>query len=519
VITEDQSETIALLSTPETYGAGVAAVARIDTHISIVFLAGERAYKLKRAVRFDYLDFSTAELRRRACEAEVRINRRTAPELYLGVVPVTRAAKGGLALGGAGQAVDWLVEMRRFDEDALLDRVAARGALDPAIVEAAADAALALYETAERRPDKGGRAGMAWVIEGNIAGLGEHAGARLSAQAVEAYAQAARAALDAHGELLEARRKAGFVRLCHGDLHLGNICLIGGRPVLFDAIEFNDDIACCDVLYDFAFLVMDLLHRGFRGLANRALNRYLAMADDFGGLALLGLFLSCRAAVRAKVTATAAAASEEKARAAALDDEARRYLDDAQSRLVPPAPRLIAIGGLSGSGKSTLAAGLAPLLDGPAGAVVLRSDVIRKRLLGRAPSERLGPEGYAPEVTAAVYERIGARAAEALAAGQAVIADAVFAREDERARLARIAAAARAPFHGFWLEAPADALAARVSARRGDASDADARVVAAQLGYDLGAVDWTRIDAARPADAVLGDVARRLAAVGAAVRE
>ncbi len=513
MIVEDQSETVAFLSAPETYG-DAGPVRRVETHISTIFLVGERAYKLKRAVRFDYLDFSTAELRRRACEAEIRVNRRTAPEIYLGVRPVTREADGRLALGGAGAPVDWLVVMRRFDEDGLLDRLAARGALTPAIVEAATDAALALHRDAEPCPDKGGRAGMAWVVEGNLADLARHRGAPFEPAAVDAYAEAARAALDRLGARLDRRRRERFVRRCHGDLHLGNICLIDGRPVLFDAIEFNDDIACCDVLYDFAFLVMDLLHRGLRPLANLALNRYLALSGDLGGLPLLGLFLSCRAAVRAKIAATVAETAQgDDARRAA--EEARRYLEDARAELEPGAPRLIAVGGLSGSGKSTLARALAPLLGTGAGALVLRSDVIRKRLFGRAPTERLGAEGYTPEVTKEVYARIARWAGEALAAGHVVIADAVFARPEERAAIARVAAEAGAPFHGFWLEAPAEALAARVEARVADASDADASVVAAQLRYDLGAVEWERIDAAGPPDAVRRRVVDRLAAAGA----
>jgi len=515
VIVEDQSETIAFLSAPETHGA-IGPVRRIDTHISAIFLVGDRAYKLKRAVRFDYLDFSTVELRRRACEAELRVNRRTAPEIYLGVCPVTREADGRLALDGAGATVDWLVVMRRFDEDGLLDRLAARGALTPSIIEAAADAALALHRDAAPRRDKGGRDGMAWVIEGNIADLAEHRGAPFDAAAVDAYAAAARAALERLGARLDQRRRDRFVRHCHGDLHLGNICLIDGRPVLFDAIEFNDDIACCDVLYDFAFLVMDLLHRGLRPLANLALNRYLAMSGDLGGLPLLGLFLSCRAAVRAKIAATVAEGAQG-ADAQRLAEEARRYLDDARADLEPGAPRLLAIGGLSGSGKSTLARALAPLLGAGPGALVLRSDVIRKRLFDRAPTERLGAEGYTPEVTDKVYARIARWAGEALAAGHVVIADAVFARPDERAAIARIAAEAGAPFHGFWLEAPAETLAARVGARVGDASDADARVVATQLRYDLGTIDWERIDAARPPDEVRRMVADRLAEDGVPV--
>jgi len=214
-----QREVIDFLETPEAHGApATATVTRIETHISVIFLVGDDAYKLKRAVRFDYLDFSTLEARRRACEAEIAINRRTAPMLYLGVVAVTRAADGALALGGDGPAVEWLVHMRRFDQDGLFDRLARRGALDPAIMTALAETIAAFHRAAEIRRDKGGRAGMAWVIAGNAADFAAHPNDPFDPEAVERLVAGADAALDRLGALLDARRAAGRVRHCHGDL-------------------------------------------------------------------------------------------------------------------------------------------------------------------------------------------------------------------------------------------------------------------------------------------------------------
>ena len=509
MIVEDQSATVAFLSEPATFGRPGAEVAHIQTHISEVFLVGGDAYKLKRAVRYDYVDFSTAERRRRACEAEVAINRRTAPELYLGVVAVTRDPGGRLALGGAGTAVDWLVHMRRFDQQDLLDRMARRGALTDDLVAALAEAVVSLHQAAARRPDKGGRAGMAWVVESNLADLAAHAGGPFPAAAVEAYARSARAAVERLGPLLDERRADGLVRHCHGDLHLGNICLFRGRPTLFDAIEFNDDIACCDILYDLAFLLMDLMHRGLRPFANRVLDHHVTAIEADRGLAALPLFLSARAAVRAKVTVTAAETGAPDP--AALIAEAGRYFADARAYLAPGQPRLVALGGLSGSGKSTLARRLAPALEPAPGAVVLRSDVVRKRLFGLAPTERLPENAYGEETTRRVYETITRRAAVILAAGHSVVADAVFARPHQRRAIAAVAREAGVAFAGLWLAASPETLIARVRARAGDASDADEAVVRHQLAYDVGPLAWPTVDTAGSVEAVAARVGAALA--------
>jgi uncharacterized protein len=305
VITEDQTEVIAFLEAAVTHGGKP--VTRIDTHASIVFLAGERAWKLKRAVHYDYLDFSTVERRRAMCEAEVLVNRRVAPALYRRAVPVTREAAGRLALGGRGIPIEWLVEMVRFDQEGLFDRLAARKALDLALMRPLATTIARFHDTAARRADHGGMAGMSWVVEGNAAGFAEHGSAVLDRTFCADLTRRSRAALDQCGSLLDSRRDHGFVRRCHGDLHLRNIVLIEGKPTLFDAIEFNDEIAWIDVFYDLAFLLMDFWHRGLAAHANRLLNGYLAETEDFDGIAVLPFFLACRAAVNAKTRVTASA--------------------------------------------------------------------------------------------------------------------------------------------------------------------------------------------------------------------
>ena len=256
------------------------------------------------------------------------------------------------------------------------------------------------------------------------------------------------------------------MRLCHGDLHLGNICVVDGRPLLFDCIEFSEDIASIDVLYDLAFLLMDLDHRGHRDFANLVLNRYLDLtgedAGETGGLAAMPLFLALRALIRAHVTATKAEHGWGGVDRAAAFAEVRAYLGEAEAALIPSAPRLIAIGGLSGTGKSTLAAKIAPALGPPPGARWLRSDVTRKLLFGTDPETKLPPEAYAPDITERVYRDLCAGAAAALRAGYPAVIDAVALRADERRAFAAVAAAAGVPFTGLWLEAPAERLMARV---------------------------------------------------------
>jgi aminoglycoside phosphotransferase family enzyme/predicted kinase len=509
----DQSEVLAFLER----GTLGAARERIDTHAAIILLAGDRAFKLKRPVRYSFLDFTTLERRERALRHELELNRRTAPMLYRRVLPVTREADGGLALGGAGRPVEWLLEMARFPAEAELDRVAAAGPLAPELMDRLAEGVAELHAAAPRHPDKGGIAAMREVARGNVEDLTAATPEVFAPEAVQALAAATETLLTRTTALMEQRRAAGRVRHCHGDLHLGNIVLLDRRPVPFDCIEFDDDFACIDVLYDLAFLVMDLLQRGHAAEANRLLNGWLERTRDHAGLTLLPLFLSVRAVIRAKVIALAVLKGGEGEAA-----EARRYLAPGQSLLQPAPPCLVAIGGASGTGKTSVARRLAPGLHGPApGAVVLRSDVIRKELFGRPATERLPVEAYAPAVSARVFATLAERAAETLAAGYSVIADAVYGTPEQRAAIEAVASTAGVPFAGFWLEAPMRVLVDRVDARTGDASDAGATVVRRQLAtLDQASVRWRRIRADQPLDAVAAAVAQHLdhELAGAAVR-
>lgn len=507
---DDQAETIALLSRPETWGliGGLIGgpVERIDTHAAIVFLAGDRACKLKRAVRLPYLDFSTPARRRAVCMAELELNRRTAPDLYLGVLPVGRRADGTLALD-QGEPVDWVVMMRRFPADALLETMAASGSLPPLLVRDLADAVAAFHATAGIVAGPGAVPGadrVRAVIDGNRTSMSALPDGLLDPASCATLHRRSLARLGELAPLLDRRARSGQVRHCHGDLHLANICLWQGRPTLFDGLEFDPQLATTDVLYDLAFLLMDLWQRGLHPEASALFNRYCDMTDCDDGLATLPLFLSMRAAVRAHVGASAAATQADAAARTRKLSAARHYLEAALALLSPSRPRLIAIGGLSGTGKSTLAGGLAPGIGAAPGARWLRSDVLRKRLAGLPPETRLPGSAYAPDRTRAVYAELASHAGAALAAGHAVIVDAVFADAAEREAIAQVAAAADVPFNGLWLEAPHATMRSRVARRQGDASDADVAVVDRQQGHAVGDTGaWHRVDASGDPAAVL----------------
>ena len=316
------------------------------------------------------------------------------------------------------------------------------------------------------------------------------------------------------------RAGEGATRRCHGDLHLANIVLAGKKPRLFDALEFDEHLARIDVLYDLAFLLMDLEARGQRPAASLVLNRYLtASALKAGGeprhdaaLGCLAPFAALRAGIRALVAADRSVqlGGDQGAAKAA---QARAHFQRACGLMAPVPPRLVVVAGLSGTGKSTIAAALAPDLARPAGALHLRSDIERKTLAGLDETVKLHVSHYTPETSAAVYRRLYDRARTALGGGYPVIVDAVFARPAERAAIEQVARAAGVPVHALWLEAPRAVLEARVGERRGDASDADRRIVAMQLSYDTGKIAWPRLDASAPVAEVTA-AARKAVAMG-----
>jgi hypothetical protein len=500
----DQSEVIALLSDPASYGEAVTAVEVIETHGAMVFLAGTKAVKIKRAVKFPYMNYSTLARRGEMCRREFELNHRWAHEIYERVVPVVRESGGRLRLDGAGDTVEWALVMHRFDQDCLVSSIAARGELDDGLIRKLAAAVKSSHNRAEHFRQVDGPASIAAIIEELTAAFAD-AGDILGKHAVEAFSRPAMRELNACRDHLARRADICLIKRCHGDLHLDNIVVLDGEPVLFDAVEFNDAIAIIDVLYDLAFLIMDLDHRGMRAQANLLLNRYFYEyygEPDASGYTALPLFLACRAGVRAMVELQRGRQSGCRDAAAHLD-AARRYFQHTLDYLQTECPRLVAVGGFSGSGKSTLSAALGPLFGNAPGATHLRSDLERKMMCHAAEMERLDDSFYTPEANTQVYDRLFKKAGILLRAGRSVVADAVFAEPHEREAIERVAQGAGVAFQGLWLSAPADTMRHRADKRTDDVSDATSRTIDTQIAKGAGNVAWTTVEAGGSPDDTL----------------
>ncbi len=476
---------------------------RVDTHMSRVFLARERVYKLKRARTHPFVDLADPERRRRACLAEIEVNHALAPGVYERVAPVVRE-EGGYRIDGPGEAVDWVVVMKRLPDDSLLDAKARAGRLDGGLAADAARAIAGFHAGLPPAPSGGGLEDYRRIVEGlrstwaqAYAALG--ANARQAAPVLPTIFVRLDDALARAAPLIEARRRAGRVRRGHGDLHLGNICVLEGRVTPFDALEFDPAMATGDVLYDLAFLLMDLRARRLSDAANAAMNAYWDAAGEAEvGLGLLPVFMALRAAVRMAV-----------ALEAGDPGLARRDHALARRLLRPAAPRLLAVGGLSGTGKSVLSARLAPRLPGACGARWLRTDVIRKQAAGAPADQPLGPAAYGAAARAAIYRRMIARARESLAAGTSVVADATFRSAAQRRAIP--AAAEGRPFLGIWLQAEQEQRLGRIARRTEDPSDITVARAARQIEPATLDPAWRRLSASGSASTVAARGRRQIA--------
>jgi aminoglycoside phosphotransferase family enzyme/predicted kinase len=489
-----QDAVFSLLSNPATY-AGNVKVHRCETHAAVVFLAGNRALKVKKAVQFPFLDYSTLEKRKAACSAELEVNRRFAPQLYRRIVPITRESNGELALDGRGEAIEWAVEMTRFDENQTLDHIADRGEFDEKIASKLADAVLSMHDRAEPVEATSWLSAIEKIIDQNSEALRQY-DSLFSMQSVIELDRKTHTAFNRLLPLLSRRGKQGLIRRGHGDLHLGNIAMLDGEPIAFDAIEFDPMIASGDVLYDLAFLLMDVIERSLYRPANVILNGYYAAAhmEDYDGLAALPLFMSLRAAIRAKVIAARLNQSVRN-NCANIVRNAGRYFELALELMAKINPQLICIGGFSGTGKSVLARSLAPFVPPQPGALVLRSDVERKHLFGVHETDRLPPSAYCSDVSKRVYAILNEKANRIVRAGHSVIIDAVFAELSHRAAVENVARDASVRFRGLFLTADLGTRIKRISGRGPDASDADVELACRQENGVVGAVAWNTVDA------------------------
>lgn len=472
----------AALLDPAVYPHAAPDPALVETHISWIVLAGDYAYKLKKPLRFAFLDYSTTALRRAACVAEVTLNRRWAPALYLGVSELVATAAGP-RFDQPGTPIEPAVRMRRFDRRLELDALVARG-------EARADelaglgAAVAGWQAAASAGDPAAAAGSP---DDALAAARENletlATPGLPVPPAEVAALAAWIERE-HAALvpgLAARRAAGRIRECHGDLHAGNVVRLDGALTPFDGIEFSPRLRTIDVASDAAFLAMDLARRGRPDLAAAFADGWFAASGDYAAAGVWRWFLTYRALVRAKVLALRAQQATDAATRASAWAECRGYIAAAAGHARAGTGRLVITCGPSGSGKSRLAAALVTALP----AIRIRADVERKRLAGHAPAERHAAAAdaglYAPTITQATYAWLLEAAGGLVRAGLDVIVDATFQDPRQRHAAAATARAAGAGFAILECTAPAALLRARVAARRDDPSDATTDILERQL--------------------------------------
>lgn len=472
------------LRNPALYPHPCMHVELVETHISWVLLTGLRAYKIKKPVDLGFVNFTSLDRRRHFCEEELRLNRRLAPELYLDVVPITGTADRP-EIGGTGTVLEYAVRMLQFEQRQLLSRLPP-DELEPVHIDSLADCCadfLSEATVAERGSVFGTPAQIMQPVRDNFEVL-KHGDESLKA-CVATLEQRAELQFARLNPIFADRKRDGMIRECHGDLHLGNMFLNHDQIVVFDGIEFSDELRWIDIINDIAFAVMDFADRGRHNLARRFLNRWLERTGDYSGLSVLPFYCAYRAAVRAKIDAIrmqqpSLSFSDQRH----LSSDCRGYLELALRYTVGGHPALIITMGPSGSGKTMVTQRLIEATD----TIRIRSDVERKRLFGLRPEESSRPElkmaMYAAEATARTYDRLAELAGQVIDAGFPVVVDATFLYRSERARFAQLARRLRIPFLIIKCEAAEATLQDRIRQRHqqaGDASEADTAVLRAQL--------------------------------------
>ncbi|MFM8797775.1 MAG: AAA family ATPase [Fluviibacter sp.] len=470
----------------------------IRTSISVVVLGDTIAYKLKQSLRLPYLDFSTPDARFEMCQRELAFNQAYAKDLYLGTHRITRKDDGSLTLDGDGPLVDAVVAMHRFGDTDSFQFLANNGKLTRQLLEQLVHTISAAHDLANPSSDYGGYKCMKKELNDVFTALEQNV-PQIAAQLADAH-NVLTGLLNKDQKLLDQRKAAGKVRHCHGDLALRNICLFNGKPTAFDCIEFSDEIATIDILYDIAYLIIDLWRSDLKDLANYTFNRYLDIREESDGLSLMPYFLSFRAIVRGHADALQGDT-----------DLAESYFRTANDVPKSPTGVLIAIGGYSGCGKSTLADLIAVSISAPPGARLINTDRIRKDMYMQALEARLPKDAYLPEVSSKVYETLYAEAEKALSAGWAVIVDGVFDRKEDQARIEQVAHKLNIPFQGVWLETDLKTRIDRIESRACKISDATDKT-AREQELNLGSLTthWHKLDAAQPLSEILQQVLQLL---------
>ena len=473
---------IAALQNPALYPHPVDGFKVIETHISWVVLTGPFAYKVKKPMNFGFLDFTTLEARGHFCAEELRLNQRLTQDLYLEVLPITGSAEAP-QLGGEGPIIEYALKMRQFGQDGLLSTLQANGELTPAHIDQLADQIARFHLDAPRVPaehEAGTPDSVMAPVRQNFEQIRPFLSDKADLLQLDALLAWAESSFERLKPLFAQRKAEGFIRECHGDIHLGNATVIDGRVVIFDCIEFNEPFRFTDVYADTAFLAMDLEDRGLKCLARRFISQYLELTGDYQGLELLNFYKAYRALVRAKVALFSMPADATAVQRATTLRQYRNYANLAESYSTIPSRFMAITSGVSAVGKSHVAMRLVEAL----GAIRLRSDVERKRLFGDQTVENDVQAGiYSADASAATYARLHDIADVILHAGFPVVVDATYLKHAQRDSAAKVAEATGAPFLILDCNAPQAVIESWLALRQADKkdpSDATLAVIEAQ---------------------------------------
>ena len=494
----------ALRATPTLWGETQdSSIRLIETHGATVFLGKQFAIKVKKPVHFDHMDYSTPEKRLHHSKAELSRNKRTAEDMYIGLYPVYLSKRGTINTDGDGDIQCHFIKMHRFPDGNQLDQIAAKGKLDEEMCIQLTDDLSHFHKSAEIISDLNSVPDFKTVIDQNFLQFRNFCPDILDKEEVEAFLTDIHTANEQLRPLWQERVRNGFFRMGHGDLHLQNICVFNGKARIFDAIEYQDDFAISDILYDLSFLLMDLEDKDQSRAATIILNEYVAemgwleeSQTHLKPLNLLPFFLSLRAGIRCHVAANRSLQCQDENETSEFVKKAQNLFQKAKSYLQPSSPSLLAIGAFSGSGKSTLAKAIASDLAPSPGAIVLRTDVIRRKLTGCDKYSPMPQSAYTPEISERVYSLMGKNARTILKAGHSVILDAVFDRITDQQKIEKLAKEVGVPFQGIWLDVSPAVLQERLAGRQNDASDATWEVTQQQIQRaGRFKTDWRRISA------------------------